>query len=150
MQPLAVADQSSEVTYTNLSRMVSLTLFNENNTEIPIETSDQFIEILIPRGSAVENLLSEWETQSIENSSNHSFNYHFMDISHSKHLEISLHFEMKPLNASKKPSYLLVYQFDTTILSDRIDGDGIVMLCKGSKNFIFEFNQTIRFAFRFD
>jgi hypothetical protein len=50
MEPLASYGKSSFQSKTNLSTSISLSIFQQNGTEVPIETKNSnMIEIIIPR-----------------------------------------------------------------------------------------------------
>ena len=106
IQPLAVADQSQSTT--NLSRLISLSILDQDGKEISIRTnSTNPFEIIIPRDPNVH--ITDMILQDVlSTSQDQFFNLHQIDITSS--LTISVHFEIQPLNPNI--SYLFIYKFD--------------------------------------
>jgi hypothetical protein len=123
----------------NLSILLSITLFDENNNEIPVRTTaENPIEFFIPRD--INFNISSMFIQNVSSLSadtlinNRQFNLHFINISQSNpNITISIHFEMHPLNNSF--GYMLIYKFDQIPqLNSSINYiDGWSMLCPRSK-----------------
>jgi hypothetical protein len=150
MQPLASSDGSKLNTNTKLSTSISLSLVDENGTNIPFNVSnDEPIEFLIPRdpmGSFVE-----WEYVSIQNSTNRSFNLHSVDIPRNNRLDVSVHFEIRPVNTDI--AYWFIYKFDgAPQLNSLINSiDGKALLCPPSTSFLFVYDSfRILLQFRFN
>ncbi len=106
---------------TNLSRSVSLSIFDQHGNEISIETDlDNPIEIIIPRDP---NLLIPPMIFQNVTSHNQSYYYKFIDIKQTQpneNLTISIHFEIHPLD--KNLSYLFIYQYDHPLQLNQLDG----------------------------
>ena len=130
MQPLASADNSDLNTYTNMSTSISLSLIDQNGTEIPINVSSaEPIEFFIPRDPSAMASLVKWEYVWTENSTNRSFNLHSINIERNNKLEVSVHFEIRPIN--RDIAYWFIYKFDgvpqLNSFISRIDGK--MLLC---------------------
>ena len=120
---------------TNLSRSISLSLFNQNGNEVPFQTnSDHPIEIMIPRDPNLN--IPSWILQDTAVSSPHNqlFNFHYINIA--SPMNISVHWEIQPLNLSV--AYLFIYKFDRAPqLNSSINLiDGWTVLCPSSKSHI--------------
>jgi hypothetical protein len=123
----------------NLSTLLSITLLDESNNEIPVRTTVQnSIEFFIPRDCNFN--ISPMFMQNVSSATadplinNRQFNLHFINISQSNpNITISIHFEMHPLNNSL--GYMLIYKFDQIPqLNSSINYiDGWSMLCARSK-----------------
>lgn len=129
MEPLAIADQSQ--TDTNLSRIISLTVLDQDGNEVSIETnsSNQF-ELIIPRDPntpvppmILQDVLSFFQHQ--------FFKFHYINITST--LTISVHLEIQPLNFNV--NYLLIYKFDGTpqLTTRNRTIDGWTIFCSSSK-----------------
>ena len=121
VQPLAAYGNSKSQSNTNLSRSISLSLFDHLSNEIPIRTSrSQPIELIIPRDPNV--VIPSMTLQNVTTSHQQLFNLHFVNIANS--LPRSVHFEMHPLNTNL--SYLFIYKFDSAPIlnSSMNDTDG--------------------------
>ena len=139
MQPLASADNSRLASDTNLSRSVSLTVFDRNGNEVSLQTNvHERIELIIPRDPTM--VIPSMTRQNV--SSNKTlphyqlFNLHFIQLPQSKsnnNRSVSLSFEMKPWNTSL--AYLLIYRFDNSpLLNSSINQlDGWALLCPSSQ-----------------
>ncbi|CAF3130688.1 unnamed protein product [Rotaria sp. Silwood2] len=118
MQPLALADNTQLQSNTNLSTSLSLTIFDRNGNEIPIQTDiNHPIELIILRDPNI--IIPSMTLQNVTsmNMSPHYqlFNLHFIDITQSQwnnNRTVALTFEMHPLNISL--AYLLIYRFDNS------------------------------------
>lgn len=138
MTPLAShgASQASSSTTTNTSRSVSMTLLDATGKELPVTLSSntsQKIEIRIPRDPSIQLPAMSYENVTSLNNTVHRliFNLHYVNIT--SQLPISVHVEMKPINASL--SYLFIYRFDQSPqlnTSIRII-DGCTLFCPQSK-----------------
>jgi hypothetical protein len=132
VEPLApLGNLTSSLTNTNLSTSVSLSLFDQYGQEIPIETTfDHPIEIFIPRDPNL--IIPPMILQNISNSHPHNqlFNLQYIDISST--IDISVHWEIHPLNVTL--AYLFIYKFNSApILNSSINLiDGWTLLCPSS------------------
>jgi hypothetical protein len=128
----------------NLSNLLSITFFDKNNHEIPVQTTvNNSIEFFIPRDvnlivppMVIQNV-SSLIVDSLIN--NRQFNLHFINITQSNsNMSISIHLQMRSLNNSL--GYMLIYKFDSIpqLNSSLNNIDGWSMLCPNSKktNFI--------------
>ena len=108
MEPLAIADQSQ--TDTNLSRIISLTVLDQDGNEVSIQTnSSNPFELIIPRDPNTP--IPPMILQDVLSTSQHQFfNLHYVNITST--LTISVHLEIQPLDSNV--SYLLIYKFDGT------------------------------------
>jgi hypothetical protein len=128
MKPLAsFADSQSN---TNLSTSISLSVLDQNGTEIPIQADpNKPIEIIIPRDPNI--LIPPMILQNVTNH-NESFYLKFIDIKQlqpNENLTISIHFQIQPLN--RNLSYLFIYQFDHSLSFNQLDG--WTLFCASSK-----------------
>ncbi|CAF4173255.1 unnamed protein product, partial [Adineta steineri] len=108
MEPLASYDNT---TYTNLSRLVTFSILDENENEISIQTNmSNPIEIIIPRDPSliIPSMVLQNVTSMNYTPHNQLFDFHYLNITSS--LSISIHFEIQPLNISL--AYLFIYKFD--------------------------------------
>ena len=131
MEPLASYGKSLSQTNTNLSTSVSLTILDQNETEVSIQTTlDNPIEIIIPRDPNL--LIPPMILQNVTSTlHNQSFDLHYVNIT--SFLPISVHFEIYPFDTNL--SYLLIYKFDKLpLLNSSIQQmDGWILFCP-SKN----------------
>ena len=112
MQPFASAGTSRSQSNTNLSRSIALSVFDSDGHEVTIRTDrDRAIEMIVPRDPNVVIPPMALQNVTSGNTVPHRqlFNLHFVNIT--SQLPISLHLEMRPLNASL--AYLFVYRFDS-------------------------------------
>ena len=103
---------------TNLSRSLSLTIFDQNGKEMEIRTNR--IELFIPRDP--NWLIPPMFLQNVtENNSKDLFiKYHQLSLSTTnRKLTFSIHLEVHPIN--KNLSYFFMYQFDTQPQFQSID-----------------------------
>ena len=130
-------------TQTNLSRLVSLSLFDADGNDVEVKTSpnDPFV-FWIPHDRSFHP--PEMSLQNVTSLTNLSlFNYHFVSLNpHENH---SFHFEFRSLNANL--SYLFVYRFDLLPIYNRSHqlADGSVLFCASSSdasNFYLDNEQT--------
>jgi hypothetical protein len=120
------------LSYTNLSRSLSVSIVNQNGNEMSIKTNNS-IKLIIPRdpnGNVPKMIL--------QNVTNHNQSFYFQlihlkDLKLNKNLSISIHFQIEPLNLSL--AYLFVYQFDKTIQSNQFDH--LQVFCPSSKSIFF-------------
>ena len=138
VQPLAPADESRLADYTNLSTSISLTILDSRGQEISVRNhlSDP-IELIIPRDPNL--VVSPMVLQNVTsmNTIAHrlNFNLHLINLTTVNTRSISLHWEMRPLNASL--AYLLIYAFDRAphLNQSSQQLDGWVLMCPTSKSF---------------
>jgi hypothetical protein len=129
MEPLASYGKSPFQSKTNLSRSISLSILDQNGTEIPFRTKNSnAIEMIIPRDPNL--IIPPMILQNITSSSsphNQTFDFHHLNITTS--LPISIHFEIDPLDTNL--SYLFIYKFDQfPLLNNSIQHiDGCILLC---------------------
>lgn len=117
IEPLASADESQS--NTNLSRVISLAILDQDGNEISIQTnaSNPF-EIFIPRDPNTPIPLMILQDVLSKN-----FSLHYINITST--LTISIHLEIQPMN--ENISYFLIYKFDgiprlTSSTNQSIDG----------------------------
>ncbi len=107
----SLGNSKSASTNTNLSTSISLSLFDQYGNEIPLQTSlDYPIEIIIPRDPNL--IISSMILQDMNISTYHKqlFNLYYINITST--LDISVHWEIHPLNSSL--AYLFIYKFDSS------------------------------------
>ena len=112
MQPLATAGNSRSQFNTNLSTSVALSLIDPDGNEVAIRADrDHPIELIIPRDpNRVIPSMALQNVTSVGALPHHQLFYlHFINIT--SELPISVHFEMRPLDASL--AYLFIYRFDS-------------------------------------
>ena len=130
MQPLAPYGNSSSQSNTNLSRLISLSLIDENNNDISIFTTvNNSIELIIPRDLNTINSPKFLQNVTSINTSNQSFYLHFVNLTRFSNLTVSLHLEIHPLNINL--AYLLIYRFDD--IPQLNINDGSTLFCPSSK-----------------
>ncbi|CAF4054709.1 unnamed protein product [Adineta steineri] len=108
IEPLASYDNT---TYTNLSRLVTFSILDENENEVSIQTNMSHpIEIIIPRDPniIIPPMILQNVTSMNSTPHNQLFDLHYLNITSS--LSISIHFEIQSLNISL--AYLFIYKFD--------------------------------------
>ena len=101
MQPLASAGKSRSLAQTNLSTSLALSLLRADGKELSVHSDlDHPIELLIPRDPNV--VIPPMTLQNVTSlgASPHQliFNLHFINITTT--LPVSVHLEMRPLDAS--------------------------------------------------
>lgn len=134
MQPLAVSGQTRNNANTNLSTLVSLSVLDAHGNDLPIQaTVDHPIELMIPRDP--NTMIPSFVLQNVSfiDKHNQTFNLHFINISRTNNLTISVHLDIRPLNQSS--AYWLIYRFDGT---PRVNStvrllDGGSLLCPSNK-----------------
>ncbi|UJR06918.1 hypothetical protein I4U23_011207 [Adineta vaga] len=102
MQPLSSYGNSSESFHTNLSRLFSLSILDENQIDLQINP----IEFFIPRDPNLN--IPEMFLQNLTNLNKKHLQFHFYLFNLTKNY--SIHFEIHPLQINI--SYLLIYEFD--------------------------------------
>ena len=128
MEPLASDGKSHSQLHTNLSRSVSLTILQQDGTEISLRTSTHSppIEFFIPRDpNSITPPMILHNITSLPH--NQSFYIHHVNIT--SILPISVHIEIDPLASNR--SYLFIYTFDQypLINSSIAHIDGWTLLC---------------------
>ena len=109
IQPFASADKTQS--NTNYSRLVSFSIFDQNNNEIAVRTTiDDPIELIILQDSnfVMPNMILQNVTSLNNVSHSELFDLKFINITNS--LPVSIHFEIRPLKENL--AYLFVYKFD--------------------------------------
>ena len=134
MQPLAAADRILSDFSTNLSRSISLSVFDQEGHEIAIGAkASSPIEMIIPRDPNLRSLPMTLQNVTSLNDTVHNllFNLHFVKLAFD--YSVSLHLQMRPLNSSL--AYLLIYAFDRAPRLNRSvhDIDGWRLFCPSSK-----------------
>ena len=138
VQPLSPLGNAKTLN-TNLSTSISLSLFDQNGNEIPLQTDvDHPIEIFIPRDPNL--IIPEMILQNTSNSALNQqiFNLHYINIT--SDVDISVHWEIQPLNSSI--AYLFIYRFDQAprLTSSISLIDGWTLFCRPNNNMS---NETI-------
>lgn len=134
MNPLASLGNSKLGSNQNLSRSISLSIFDHNENEIFIQTNPtEPIRMIIPRDPnliippmILQNLTSD-------NNTIHNYSFYLSYIKITATISISIHFEIHPLDSSL--GYLFIYKFDQTpVLNSSISLiDGWTLLCPSGK-----------------
>jgi hypothetical protein len=138
MEPLASFGGNSKLqSNTNMSTAVSLSVFDLNGNDVPIQAnSDNPIQIIIPRDPSliISSMILQNVTSTNATPSNQLFNLQYINIT--TVLSISVHFEIRPLNISL--GYLFIYKFDQSpqLNSSVNQIDGWTVLCPSSKSFL--------------
>jgi hypothetical protein len=137
MEPLASFGNSKLQSNTNMSTAVSLSVFDLNGNDVPIQAnSDNPIQIIIPRDPSliISSMILQNVTSTNVTPSNQLFNLQYINIT--TVLSISVHFEIRPLNISL--GYLFIYKFDQSpqLNSSVNQIDGWTVLCPSSKSFL--------------
>ena len=130
MEPLASFGESKFAPYTNLSRLLSFSILDNDQNEFKIQTTtNESIEILIPRDPNLFIPPMKLQNVTALNSTPHNliFDLHYLNLTTS--LPISVHWEIQPLNTSL--AYLFIYRFDQSPqLSSSVNQiDGWTLLC---------------------
>lgn len=137
LQPLAPAGSSSTQPNTNLSTSISLSILNQNGQDILFAAGiDHPIEFIISRDP--NSLVSPMSFQNVTsmNKTQQPLNLYFVNITQSNsNLTVSLHLELRPLNATL--GYLYIYRFDRAPLLNTSTNqiDDWSLLCPSSKLF---------------
>ncbi|CAF4233203.1 unnamed protein product, partial [Adineta steineri] len=115
MRPLASADESQLKSYTNLSTSISFSIIDETGNEMSVPvTSNNLYEFIIPHDpNVIIPSMTLQNVTSLNSTPFHLlFNLHYINITQSNNLTISLHIEIQPLNISL--AYLFIYKFDSS------------------------------------
>jgi hypothetical protein len=146
MQPLASSGNSHSNGDTNLSTSVSLSLIDKYGNDILINASiEEPIEFIIPRDPNTIGSTINWEYVSTSNGTNRSFNLHSVNLVRNNKLDVSVHFEIRPIN--KSAAYWFIYKFDggPQINSSMNLIDGWTLFCPPSKSFHFVKKLFVKF-----
>ncbi|UJR08126.1 hypothetical protein I4U23_012402 [Adineta vaga] len=135
MNPLASFGNNQSDSNTNMSRLISLSIFDKTGNEISIQTnSDNPIRFIIPRDPNL--LIPSMNLQNVisMNSTDHHLLFHLHYINITNALPISIHFEMRSLDPTL--AYLFIFKFDQTpLLNSSINLiDGWSLLCPSRMN----------------
>ena len=137
LHPLAPGDLSRTQSNTNLSSLVSLSILDRNGDELSSYTDVAHpFEFLIPVDANVAlppMALQQVTSSNQSNPHRQLFNFHYVNISRSDNLTVSVHFQIDALNSSL--AYLMIYRFDSSpVLNSSINQiDGWLLLCPTSK-----------------
>jgi hypothetical protein len=119
-----LADNFHYQSYTNLSRSFSVSILDQNETEIGINTnSTHSIEFFIPRDPNL--ILPPMFLQNVTslNKPNLFFHFHQINLTKSSDLTFAVHLQLSPLDLNL--SYLLIYKFDDKPEWNQMDGQTI-------------------------
>ena len=138
MQPLASAGRSPSTSNTNLSTTISLSILDHTGKEIALPTTLAHpYRFVIPRDPAMTVPPTvEQNVTSLNNTAHRLlFNVHYVDITQSSNLTVSIHIEVKTRNRSL--GYVFIYRFDQ---SPRLNStvqqiDGFSLFCPASELF---------------
>ncbi|CAF1525116.1 unnamed protein product, partial [Adineta ricciae] len=111
MEPLASFGNSKSTSNTNLSRSISFSIFDQNQNEISIQTTNnQSIGIIIPRDPnlIIPSMILQNVTATNSTPNNLIFDLHYLNLT--AVLPFSVHWEVQPLDTSL--AYLFIYRFD--------------------------------------
>ena len=151
MQPLASLGNSHSNAKTNLSTSVSLSFLDQNGIEILFNTSiEEPIEFIIPRDPNAMTSSVSWKYISCQNVTNRSFHLHSINIPRTGNLTVSLHFEIRPFNASV--AYWFIYKFDDApqVNSSIQSIDGWSLLCPSSMYYLYYKKKIFIYVFLFN
>jgi hypothetical protein len=120
---------------TNLSRSISLSIFDLTEQEISLQAmASNPIHLYIPRDPSLS--LPHWHRQNVTLSAQSKtdrrlFNLHFVNLTYPH--PMALHFHLLPLNLSR--AYLIIYKFNATPHLNRTSNqtDGWHILCPQSQ-----------------
>ncbi len=144
---------------TNLSTSISLSILDHDGNEISIPTTgNHSYRFVIPHDPNI--IIPSMTLQNVTgmNSTPHHllFNLHYIQIVQSNDLTVSIHIEMKPLNASL--GYLFIYKFDSSpqLNSTMNQIDGWSLFCPSNETIYTYFinnqltigHQSLIFGFR--
>jgi hypothetical protein len=146
MEPLASFGNSKSQVNTNLSRSISLSILDQYQNEILIQTNkNESIEIIISRDPNL--IIPEMILENVTsiNTIPHNQLFHFYYVNITSILNISVHIEIHPLNTSL--AYLFIYKFDNVPqLNSSINQiDGWTLFCPSSESFFTLNNPIDRF-----
>jgi hypothetical protein len=130
MEPLASFGNGRYESHTSLSTLISLSILDQNGNEIPIKTNvNNSIEFLIPRDPnlIIPSMILQNVTSMNSTHYNQLFHLHYINIT--TILTISVHIEIRPLDANL--SYLFIYKFDNLpqLNSSIYQIDGWTLFC---------------------
>ncbi|CAF1272127.1 unnamed protein product [Adineta ricciae] len=134
LTPLApFGNITTQITFTNLSRSISLSIFDLNELEISMQTNERSpIKIVIPHDSnlRIPSMILQDVISMNSTFYQQLFNLHYLNITNS--LPISLHFEIEPLK--ENISYMFIYKFDQSPqLNSSINHiDGWTLFCSSN------------------
>lgn len=138
MQPLASSGNSSSSANTKFSTTISLSLLDRHGNNLLVNTSmDEPFKFIIPRDPNTIDSSVNWQYISPGNGTNQSSNnIHSVNIVRNTNLNISVHFEIRPIN--KSLAYWFVYKFDNApqVNSSINIIDGWTLLCPSSIYFL--------------
>ena len=130
---LAPSDSHRSSSVTNLSRSVSLSILDENGTDVGIETTaDRPIELFLPRDPSIS--VSPMVLQDVLSTDqpihNQHFYLHYVNVT--AELARSIHLEIAPVNPAL--AYLFIYAFDRLpqLNSTISQIDGWTLFCPAS------------------
>jgi hypothetical protein len=134
VQPLASFGNSHSQSNTNLSRSISLSLFDHYGNEVPLRTNlNHSIQFTVPRDPNLVLPSMTLQNVTSSNSTPHHqlFNLHFINIT--SNLSISIHIEMCFFDMSL--GYLFIYKFDSSpILNSSMNEiDDWALFCPSSE-----------------
>ena len=132
IEPLASSGNNYRYpSYTNLSRSFSLSILDQNGSDIHINTNlTNPIEFFIPRDPNLIIPSMFFQNVTLNNETNLLFNFHLINLTkNNPNLTFSIHFEMHPLDSNL--SYLLIYKFDDKPQLNSMDGS--TFLCRSGK-----------------
>jgi hypothetical protein len=134
VQPLASFGNSHSQSNTNLSRSISLSLFDHYGNEVPLRTNlNHSIQFTVPRDPNLVLPSMTLQNVTSSNSTPHHqlFNLHFINIT--SNLSISIHIEMCFFDMSL--GYLFIYKFDNSpILNSSMNEiDDWALFCPSSE-----------------
>jgi hypothetical protein len=134
VQPLASFGNSHSQSNTNLSRSISLSLFDHDGNEVPLRTNlNHSIQFTVPRDPNLVLPSMTLQNVTSSNSTPHHqlFNLHFINIT--SNLSISIHIEMCFFDMSL--GYLFIYKFDNSpILNSSMNEiDDWALFCPSSE-----------------
>ena len=137
IEPLASSDPFRSQSRTNLSRSISLSIVDQDENEISISTPlNNSYRFVIPHDPSVMIPPMSLQNVTSMNSTPHHllFNLHYVSLSSSEDVSVSIHLEVRSLNMSL--GYLLIYKFDTSpqLNSSISDIDGWSILCPSPSN----------------
>ena len=131
-QLLALFDNEKSFSYTNFSRLYSLSIFDTNGTEILIKNA--LIEFFISWDPNLSIPSMVLQNVTSINHENRFFHFHLINLTDlNDNLTYSIHLEMLPLE--KNLSFLLIYQFNQmSLMTNSIKNvHGWELFCSSSK-----------------
>ena len=125
---MPISDVSQSASFTNVSRSISITIFDER------------LQALKPHGYETELVIPRDPTLSLPDFTLHNvtgnrdyFHYHLVDLNHlAPRLSYSIHLDMIPEDLNL--SYLMIYKFNAKKIFNSADIiDGWTVFCSASK-----------------